>query len=172
MNVFKARNKAKKVLRELNLDADRTDLDTIAHSVNISVKYEKLENDISGVFVPKEGGGEIYINKSDVSYRQRFTYAHELGHFFLNHCQGVHIDKIYRDPESTTALNPKEVEANNFAAELLMPAKRVESALSKIMNLNPQNEDEIHRKLADQFDVSKQAISNRLKNLGYTFSVE
>jgi len=66
----------------------------------------------------------LYVNKADLSERQSFTMAHELGHWLL------HRD-FYRDyPEEYSVLprfsdpnrdDPNEKEANKFAACLLVP---------------------------------------------------
>jgi len=59
-----------------------------------------------------------------------FTIAHEIGHFILHHGESdLFIDTTYvafRDSESTKGENRAEIQANQFAAALLMPALFIE----------------------------------------------
>ncbi|HYL23945.1 MAG TPA: ImmA/IrrE family metallo-endopeptidase, partial [Burkholderiales bacterium] len=91
----------------------------------------------SGEFAIEDGKPVCIVNASDAEVRQRFTIAHEIGHFILKH------DPSYRDgPEqfSTDNKNPREVAANRFAAELLMPANAIrllvfEKGISDVIQL-------------------------------------
>jgi Zn-dependent peptidase ImmA (M78 family) len=57
--------------------------------------------------------------------RQRFTIGHELGHLTLHHGHDLILERLvrlnFRDATSSTANDEEEIEANHFAAELLMP---------------------------------------------------
>ena len=59
----------------------------------------------------------IYVNSADNNYRKKFTIAHELGHYLL------HKDDDILHRYSGYSLDPKELEANHFAASLIMPEK-------------------------------------------------
>jgi Zn-dependent peptidase ImmA (M78 family) len=70
----------------------------------------------------------------------------------------------FRDDRSGTAEHSEEIEANQFAAELLMPAQWIEAkARTRRFDLN---DDEAIRALASEFGVSQQAMTFRLANLG------
>ena len=76
----------------------------------------------------KEGTPIIGVNALHHPNRQRFTVAHECGHLILHKAQitkEVHVDKdfpmLMRDSVSAAGVNEMEIEANVFAAELLMP---------------------------------------------------
>jgi Zn-dependent peptidase ImmA (M78 family) len=60
--------------------------------------------------------------------------------------------------------NVKEMEANRFAAELLMPLELVEEEIS-LLNINDTKEEKIE-KLSEIFKVSRQAIQFRLQSIG------
>jgi Zn-dependent peptidase ImmA (M78 family) len=62
----------------------------------------------------------IYVNRMDTLSRQLFTVAHERGHIVLHKEQGNKID--YRS-SLLSSNSPAEIEANSFAAMLLMPEK-------------------------------------------------
>ena len=97
--------------------------------------------------------------------RQRWVIAHELGHFLL-HAGRYHVtlaaEKFFKrhDSESFSGFNPEEIEANQFAAELLMPEDMVhEMALSEgTIDLE---------KMAATFDVEERMLKMRLGALGY-----
>lgn len=106
----------------------------------------------------------IAVNKEDGPQRKRFTAAHELGHF-LKHRDLLkkhrHLDRLYdeyanRNPEQPLDYQ-HEVQANQFAASLLMPRKTIENELDKGVNTI--------RELARIFDVSRMAMEYRLKSL-------
>ncbi len=100
----------------------------------------------------------IVVNNQEVEERQRFTIAHELGHFCLNH------GSSYRDTATPgwfrKVNSTHETEANKFAAELLMPAIAV-----KILIDVRKIRDAVE--LRQAFGVSSQALHWRLKSLGY-----
>lgn len=96
------------------------------------------------------------FNSSEALVRQRFTQAHELGHVVLGHVN-EHNRKM-RDVQFTTGGAVHEVEANHFAAELLMPSKYMEILVRKTPDI---------QELANKFGVSTTALQFRLKNLGF-----
>jgi Zn-dependent peptidase ImmA (M78 family) len=78
---------------------------------------------------------------------------------------------VLRDGKSSLALDPQEIEANAFAAEILMPRKLV---LREVDDRVPQggvvDPTTLIRQLAREFRVSEQAMEFRLVNLGVTTS--
>ena len=62
----------------------------------------------------------IFYDQSCVPGRQRFTIAHELGHYLLGHVQPGQVTTINREP--TPGDSPQERQANQFAARVLAPA--------------------------------------------------
>jgi len=95
---------------------------------------------------------EILLNESDFVKRQRFTLAHEIGHIYLNYQKsGETVD--YRkdmDKMDKPDPDPKEREANKFAAELLMP------------------EDEFIEKFGNNKDIAKLAEVARYFSTSYS----
>jgi Zn-dependent peptidase ImmA (M78 family) len=102
--------------------------------------------------------------------RQRFTIAHEIGHYVMHVKNSTHsrlfIDRYvaFRDDESSAGNDWQEVEANAFGAALLMPALLVREEIKK-RKLDLDDEDDLST-LAKQFHVSPSAMSYRLVNLG------
>lgn len=99
-------------------------------------------------------GDEIFIgyNKDHHPNRQRFTVAHEIGHFIMGHTN--HNNNNYNFDDS----NLEEIEANQFAAELLMPLKFIEKDFS-----NGIKDVKI---LAKNYKVSEEMAWRRMINSG------
>lgn len=134
-------------------------LDQIAANLNINVVYEILEPEVSGYFKSKNGIYYIGINSNHNKRRQRFTLAHELGHFYLHKSSG---DVSFQDEVFfRVGNNPSSIEyaANEFAARLLIPQDRFEAKLKEGMRNIPE--------LAEFFEVSIPAIQYRAISLGY-----
>jgi Zn-dependent peptidase ImmA (M78 family) len=132
----------------------------IAQRLGIEVLGAGLEQDVSGMLVKEPAQDPIiYVNATDSENRQRFSCAHELGHFILRASSRAddsygYIDR--RGPLASQGTNPAEIYANQFAAELLMPQENVRT-------LAPRLPDAA---LAVEFNVSVGAMKYRLENLG------
>ena len=108
----------------------------------------------SGYYTQFNGVPSIEYNVTEASVRQRFTVAHELGHFALGH------EDAPRDAGNfQSSGDPRERLANRFAAELIMPA----SLITHYYQSGLVSSVEV---LASIFGVSKDAIGYRLINLG------
>lgn len=132
----------------------------IAKRVGLKVFVTPLEPRISGAIV-KEPGEDVTIllSADDSKNRQRFTCAHELGHYI---CRGAFDDDEfsyvdYRGDLAAAGTDKDEIYANQFAAALLMPADILKSL--RHSGLEPFQ-------LADRFGVSLEAMNFRLRNLG------
>lgn len=144
----------------------------IAFAYDINVMPYAFDNEISGVLVEKDNAFTIGLNMNHSEKRQRFTIAHELGHYFLQHQrQGIFVDEspmkqnliLFRDSFSSTGENAQEREANAFAAALLMPRVYIENYMIE-KNVDLTAEDELETMAAD-FSVSTGAMAFRLSNL-------
>lgn len=85
-----------------------------------------------------------------VTTRIRFSILHELGHFILNHDMRQDIPKALYDKQ--------EVEANYFAAQLLMPEQILGELRRRLVRLDRQA-------LKKYFGVSGESSDIRLGNL-------
>lgn len=66
------------------------------------------------------GEPAIFYDQRCVPGRQRFTIAHELGHYLLGHVRPGQVTTINREPDPGDS--PAERQANQFAARILAPA--------------------------------------------------
>lgn len=68
---------------------------------------------------------EVAISSRFVGELQRFTLAHELGHFVLHAGTGLHRDRALDGSGASRPSSPQEREADYFAAAFLMPERLV-----------------------------------------------
>ena len=134
----------------------------LAKSLNYNVYQASFKNEnISGgiTFNTDGNGGKIYVNHNDSPFRQRFTIAHEIGHAVLhseNYKKNGILEQIDMFRTGKEAGNELELEANEFAATLLMPENLVRKYWSSWGSVEM---------LADIFKVSLSAMSYRLYKL-------
>jgi Zn-dependent peptidase ImmA (M78 family) len=139
-------------------------VETMAEKSDIEVRYGDLA-ETSGLLARKKGTTIIGVNSTHMETRQRFTIAHEFGHFLLHEGLEAHVDRdfriAFRDKTSSDASSMIEIEANFFAANLLMPEEflNADGAETAI------DQDEEVAKLARRYKVSRHAMSLRLTNI-------
>jgi Zn-dependent peptidase ImmA (M78 family) len=157
--------RAEKLLRDTDLFTAPIEVRAVAEAANARVVYEDLDDDVSGFLLRDKGSITIAINKQHPPNRQRFTLAHEIGHLVLHADQGdrLWLDKAYyfRDGSSSKGDQASEVQANQFAAGLLMPEELVRAEVGDIDHIT---EIDVKR-LAKKFEVSERAMTFRLISL-------
>ncbi|MDF1585432.1 ImmA/IrrE family metallo-endopeptidase [Marinimicrococcus flavescens] len=131
------------------------------------VKSRDLDGAILGQITPNDNGSfTITVNKADHYFRQRFTMAHELGHYLMHrHLIGTGVDDnvAYRSTDAGSYYNLRikqthEVQANQFAAHLLMPTQLVKEEWER---LKPD-----FKAMAREFQVSPAAMRIRIEGMG------
>lgn len=168
MSYRKIKRIARNLLETHKVKNPPVPVESIAHSLGVQVRYAPFEGDISGMVY--RDGERIIIGVNSLHHlnRQRFTIAHEIGHVLLHEGISVHIDRAFkvnlRNDISSMAVNKEEIEANRFAAELLMPEFMLTSDLHG-QEIDFEDEEWIE-KLAESYRVSLQALTFRLVNLG------
>lgn len=145
------------------IDPLQIPIEVIINSKNIIIKEEKIDG-ADGRILMNGTSGIITLDSSiTFSPKKRFILAHELGHFELHR----HLKKGFSDNDETLNhsyqinFNKEEVEANEFAAEFLMPSGLFYSECKgKIFN------HKIIEHLATRFQVSKTAATLKFVNNG------
>jgi Zn-dependent peptidase ImmA (M78 family) len=158
------------LLSKLEIQSAPTPVEKIARAMNAQVRFAPFDDDLSGMIYIKDGVPIIGVNALHHPNRQRFTLAHELGHLELHRAQitaEVHVDKefpiLMRDPTSATGTERIEIEANQFAAALLMPRALLDQALEGV-RFDDIEDDGPLEELAKKFRVSRQALEYRIRN--------
>lgn len=166
-------DRAAEILKKLKIDKAPVPVERIAKHLGATLQFEPFDgkDDVSGMLFRDAERTVIGINSKHVRTRQRFSIAHELGHLQL-HKGKMYVDARvnFRDAVSGLAIDQEEIEANAFAAALLMPQTLVLNEIRKAIKKRESHDvPVIVDELARAFDVSKQAMEIRLKNLGLIF---
>ena len=169
MIIKKIEERATQILSELGINLFPIPILKIAKLLGVQIHQYDLGENISGVLVIKNDQGIIGVNPSESSVRQRFTIAHELGHYMLhrNLNESIFVDReisvLFRSQNSSPGELKREQEANAFAAAILMPKDML---LEQIQKNYIDITDEVALKgLAKKFDVSLIAMTIRVSNL-------
>lgn len=132
----------------------------VARSLGIDVYETMMPNDVSGLITRETSDAdvEIFLNSQHAPVRQRFTCAHEVGHYIDLLDRGAADGPFFRrrDIRSSCGTHTEEIFANRFAAYLLMPAGRFRA-------LRKAGLDEFD--LSVRFKVSVDAVKHHLTNL-------
>lgn len=155
------RNEAPAILAEFSSKIP-VDVYAMARKFGIAVwKSSEFPAEVSGKIFPDgahggQSGFSIVVNAKDGFYRQRFTVAHELAHFIYHHAMigdGLADDTFYRSGLPTAL----EVEANRFAADIIMPERGIRYLLASGVRSVEE--------LAKRMQVSQAAMRVRLSQL-------
>lgn len=163
-----AAKRARQVLEQCGVTSAPVPVERIAKTLGASVRYAPLDDALSGMAYVKDGVPIIGVNSLHHPNRQRFTIAHEIAHLVLHRdyiTAAVHVDTTFvlnRDEKAATGTDALEIDANAFAAELLMPADLLREAVSKEVDLEDES---AVAGIARKFKVSTAALQNRLLNL-------
>jgi Zn-dependent peptidase ImmA (M78 family) len=134
----------------------------ILEELGLGPTFQFMDENISGWIERRpDGTYGVAVNTNHAHVRQRFTAAHELGHYIYHRDllgQGVGDTRAYRaegTPLPNTAIRPMhERQANSFAANLLMPRNTIGRLQGQGL-VQPEQ-------LANALEVSKQAMCIRL----------
>lgn len=147
------RKMAAKVLKDSKITEPPVDLRTIVQAHEIEYcEMTDFPDTVDALII--QDGAKVYaaINARQHLHRQRFSLAHELGHYFLHRGGGLEELVTIDNPPSEGAEQPgkdaNEVEADLFAGELLVPLGMLKAHAGRHI---PE--------LAKLFLVSEQVIS-------------
>ena len=151
-----AAGKARGVLSSLMLKHPcEMEIEDIAWSLGLIVKEVDLEG-CDGRLVRNSDRGIISINRNVLELgRKRLTVAHEIGHFIL-HKETRPIESYSESLLFNYGLQrEEELEANVFAAELLMPSELLQPKCQAEASLD------LIRDIANEFQVTLTAAAMR-----------
>lgn len=127
----------------------------------VPVTIADLPEGMSGAFLKRRGRPFVVLNGTEHPVRQRFTLAHEFGHFRLGHGEVVDGPSSF----ASTVSDPDEIAANQFAAEFLAPQQAVIAWMEA--HDEPEVELEVVVRLAVEFGVSAAVARYRLDAARY-----
>jgi hypothetical protein len=144
----------------VNLDVilDNLKIKKVGTSFDYLEQSEEFKNlgEISGLVLLDGNDVGIFYKETDSLHRRRFTVAHELGHCCLhgNSLQDGYIE--FRNNSNNGSV--KEIEANTFAGELLIPKHSLNNIINRLMKPSI-------KALAEIFEVSISVMRGRLEVL-------
>jgi Zn-dependent peptidase ImmA (M78 family) len=153
---------ANELLEKAGVTEPPVDVAALAKLCGVTVLDGEFPDSLSGLVFAYNDSAVIGVNSTHHPNRQRFSLAHELGHYLLGHHQQNrgYEDRFHIDSSDGTPPGfdwRAERTANEFAAELLMPRRLISQEFKR-------NQDPIA--LAVKFEVSELAMGYRLVNLG------
>lgn len=159
---------ARRIINEHGIKRPPVPIESLAERLGAQISYSPFDGDLSGMVFRDDNKVIIGVNSLHHPNRQRFTIAHEIGHMLLHKGQEVHVDRTYRvnlrNDLSSQAVSREEIEANAFAAALLMPEGMLVEDL-RGREIDFEGEEQLGV-LAAKYEVSLQAFNLRLTNLG------
>lgn len=160
-----AESAARALLRRHRIDSVPVDLRVICRGEGLTCVEKELDDELSGMSFVKNDIRYVIVNSAHHVNRRRFTMAHEIGHHIMHAdylTKNVHVDTgiLRRDELSSEGVYSKEVAANAFAAELLMP----KTQMGRFASLDLSDESRVIA-AAKMFGVSVAAFTYRVSNL-------
>jgi Zn-dependent peptidase ImmA (M78 family) len=183
------------ILKQVDYQGGRVDLEKICAALSIELEYTSHDvRDADGN--PILGSANftrnlISININENEHRERFTLAHEIGHFCLQHKAFLNSESIIerdlvvkKQSKNTTKYERLEIQANTFAANLILPDYCFEAKTAEFRReLNIQDRghgyifvdsqpcnfmpyEQLLSDLSSYFEVSKQAVEIKFKTSG------
>lgn len=166
----KSAKAAAELLKQFRIQKAPVPVELIAKGLGAKLQFEPFDgnDDVSAMLFRDGANTVIGVNAAHAHTRQRFSIAHECGHLKLHKGQ-LYVDARvnFRNAVSSKAIDPEEIEANAFAAELLMPEEFILVEIEKVVGKRKTHDAEIvTAELSKIFEVSRQAMEIRLTNLG------
>jgi Zn-dependent peptidase ImmA (M78 family) len=159
----KAEQEALRVLQENYITSAPVPIVDLLEFIGLGlIRSEFADGEISGVIDLEKK--YLYVNKNDSFERQRFTIAHELGHWILHRSEmqsNKEIAVLYRRSIGTSENPAWEQEADCFAGNLLVPEFLLKRTIAELEKTGLA-EDAL---LAKQFEVSRPVIGYRRRLL-------
>ncbi len=162
---------ANKLLEDMGALKPGFEIEKLVAKLGIQISNEDLDKSVSGYSVAKNGQKLIALNTSaaQTPERMRFTLAHELGHLLLHSFSDFNLKEnertFFRSDLSSSGTDIFEIEANYFAACLLMPRSLLIKEFHKRCERLLVDETDVTA-LAGLFMVSEQAMVIRMSTLG------
>lgn len=168
-DVLAATAAASNLLSELNIPKDeRIDVFAAIRKLGLWLSFQKLDNLLGATF--RHGVGGMLITTERPLNIQRYTAAHELGHWVL------HNDDYTWDTDATVvgaSYSPREHAAQVFGAAFLMPRQLVQRTLRRLGHIRGGLVSPLIAYQASRdMGVSYEAVLTQMRTLGIITETE
>ena len=147
-----ARKKARQIIKDARITNPpvilRKIIDFLSKEFDIEIIKTDFKGEYDGITVTIGDSHTVGFDENNPINRKRFSIAHELGHVVLGH---TNIKNNDYDHESKDC---RELEANEFAAELLVPFEFLKKDIANGIQV---------KELTLKYYVSEQMLWNRIK---------
>lgn len=132
INAFRVEKAALDLLEEYGIEQRGFEIEDLAAAENLEIRRGVIRN-VEAWLLRKPGGGGIIRLREDIAEtgRVRFSVGHELGHWKMHPALSQGFLCTTKD-FSDYVRSPPEIEANLFAANLLMPRKWIPPEVFRI----------------------------------------
>jgi hypothetical protein len=152
---------AEKALKSLGItEPGDIDLEAIAWTFGVKVKFRPLDG-CEARIIGKGDNAIVTVNSRSNQGRQRFSLAHELGHWEYHRGQ-IMVCRSDDIGDFSQKASTAEKRADGYAADLLMPFFLFQPAMRRFRKLD----FDIISKLCNEFDVSFMAAAIRCVEQG------
>ncbi len=146
------RKKARQIVKEAKIVGPpvilRKIIDFLGKEFDIDVIKADFKGEYDGITITIGNSHTLGFDENSPINRKRFSIAHELGHIVLGHTNGENKDYDFESK------NCREQEANEFAAELLVPYEFLKKDINSGVSV---------KELTSKYYVSEQMLWNRVK---------
>lgn len=146
------REYVRKILAKYNCDNPPIDLFLIAKNEGFNVQLLDQPSKFSGIL--HKGRKAIGLNKHHHINRQRFSLAHEMAHYYLDHPE---VQKLQSFDRVSKAEKIYDQEADEFAGEILVPRSLLKKELRQIHTLE---------EISNKFQVSQSMMTIQILKHG------
>lgn len=152
---------AQKLLKETEQTKPPIDVKKILERLGINLMPYPFPEKVSAVLLKEGQMLVVGVNNQHHPNRQRFSIAHEIGHYCLGHYKDIYVDtqsisEGRFDLGDENHDKTQEQEANHFASEILIPSSLIEKDFKAIRDAE---------QLAKLYQVSKDALWIKLMKL-------
>jgi Zn-dependent peptidase ImmA (M78 family) len=162
----------------------KTDIDALiefGYGLDIEWKdidYFAPDDEVFAAIIPKRK--LIYMNETKRALfmekmgTMNFSKAHELGHWVLHVTEQQSYEQLSFSEQQTYFCRsvykkpPEEIQADMFAASILMPREVICGAVNKLKESGKVTFPDLY-KLKDEFEVSISALTARVQDLGILY---
>jgi len=158
---MKSLTPAEKVLQTLGItEPGEIDLEAIAWTLGVKVKFRPLDG-CEARIIGKGDTAIVTVNSRSTPGRQRFSLAHELGHWEYHRGQYM-VCRSDEIGDFSNKASAAEKRADNYAANILMPHYLFKPTIRTFRRLD----FDVIRKISDIFGVSITAAAIRVIDTG------
>lgn len=162
-------NKLEKELKDLNVskymnNGNITD-EELADKLGLSISYcddLALPDDVEATLYPSDDERYNGIIKISKKCTAKFSYMHEIIHYFRDVGVGNKVSNIYARKKQGKTDSPEEQDVNYLTAAAIMPFDVIAKKLNKYEKMNTDDERQFISEIAEKYEQEESAVLRRI----------